>query len=415
MIGRVYFDDTDVTSRVTRRGIGNLTAETQNDEGAQTMGSAKLRFNNMDGYFNDYVDTVDPVPLQIWVGSTRVFSGQTDTENSLLDPDSETFTCECTSEDRSWLDAMKQLNLNQSAADVERVFTEVLAETSYSSSPINVEGRYFWSLKSLIEHLTIPAIPVDIQITGKDLGKYYLGGRQFNIPVQLPNTTAAQLVKDTAALFNAMYYMQDGVLVIRDRKSFLDSGDTPIDLPYMRGTLKQSTRRCGLDRVKFEFANAQESEAVYEYAYFGGHAIARDPYATSFPLSKELKSVFLQANTAERIRFSQHAAFISRNSTDTDGLYLMYNDSGNPTLYSGGNMEVTPTDVLSWYDCEFRGLMEWEATFILMGNESVLPEIIKPLRLIAHPRGRKTINVIRSVSIDLDEETAAVRAMEFIP
>lgn len=415
MIGRVAFDGSDVTDLVIRRGIGSLTAETQNEEGAQTMGSAKITFNNLNGAFDDYGDTIDPVDVEISTGSSRLFKGTTDPENSLLSPDGGTFSCECTSEDRYWLDTMKQLKMSQSAADVDRVLTAVLAETSAASDPINVEGRFFWSLKSLIEHLTIPAVPVSIQITGKDLGKYYVGGRQFNIPVQLPDTSAAQLVKSAAALFNAMYFMQDGTLVIRDRKSFIDSADTPLSLPYVRGSLKQSTRRCGLDRVKFDFANADANELVYQYAYFGGHAIIRDPQAISFPMNKEVASIFLQANTPERIRFSQPWAFISRNEVNQSGLFLMYNDSGNPTLNPGGNVEVNPTDVLSWYDCEFRGLMEWEATFIVMDNEAALAELIKPLRRIAHPLGRKTINVVRSVTIDLDAETAAVRAMEFIP
>jgi hypothetical protein len=417
VIGRVYFDGVDVTRKVFRRGIGNLTAETQDEEGAQTMGSVKLLFNNMVGYFNNFSDAIDPIPVEVWVGSHRLFKGTTDTENSVLNPDTETFSCECTSEDRGWLDRMKNLQMSESAGDVNRTFLEIPSEYNPGGSPVNlnVQGRWFWSLKSLIENLTDPPIPVSVQISGLDLNQYFVGGRGWSLTVQLPNMTAAGLVKETSALFNAMYYMDNGTLIMRDRKSFIESSDAPLDLPVIRGSVKQSTRRCGLDRVKFIFANTNERDGLYQAPTYGRNTIVRDPSGVTFPANKEIKSSFLQAANGDRVRLAQPQAFISLVNDDNESLYLVTNASlAIPGGFSGAaNLRVDTSRALSWYECEFRGLMEWEAKYSVMDNEAALAQLIMPLRTIVHPLRRRTINLIRSVQIDLDNEIASVKGLEF--
>jgi hypothetical protein len=438
MIARVLLDGVDCTAKVLRRGVDKLVAEVADQDGNATVGNAIVTLLNFDGALTGVSESADALDLDISIGGHKLFGGTVDPENITEDRDQEVVTFEGIDSARQWIDEMGEIEMGDIVAGTISSASKVInifAEFDTISTPANTEGRRFWSLDWLLSHLGSPAPPFQSQIGEAgtnspwkvDLSHYFYGGKRFNDYTGMSRMTAIEFVKNVAMLFNAGFYFDNGTLVLRDKRSFLHSTDTPLNLPLIRDSFQQTVNRCGVDQVDFQFANYQYKPnhpprvpslpppGPSNYGRFGGHIAIRDP--------NESRAKLLEKRCGFRhaygLSVDEHGwatnindvfAYISR--SENESTYVVKNSVG---IYNANWTYDLETEQLIqlWYACEFQGLTEWTGTFSILDNYTVLPELIKPYRRIVHPLGSDYKYFIRRAEIDPDAETVKVTAVGY--
>lgn len=408
---RLLFDGVDVTRFIERRMTPVVTAETHDDSGNQTMGEVSATLSNLDGRFSQYVSAVDPVPVELYIEGHQVMKGSTTEETITSDRDQDAVTFSALPIEHEYIESMKARKceefVHMALGRWKTLPIITPGSIEPSSNPPYAEGRWFLSMADIYVLLNVSEIPVLSALDGVDPNHYLVGGTIFHNQPALPDMSWWELYRALADLWNAIIYMEGGVLKVRQKESMIQPADAPLVLPYLRDTFRETNRRVGYDRVSVAFKNAN-TDSVWSGAKVGSAESDRTGAAIISRVA-ERTIPLLVAQDATRRFFGYTTAAIPRAVNDTG--YIVYNPTGgtDPFLID----DVSEESVLRHHECDLTGETEWEAEYSLMGRADAVPELTKPLRAIAHPMGATGRHLIRSVAIDPFNEVATVRAMRY--